>query len=120
MEKQPEKRRLTVYAPASIGNLSVGFDALGLVVGPLWVLFVGIGVYALGLLVNDRFARRAETRLQGNDGRRPGSATRKSLRSTEPRTTNVRLILPFCLPNGRSNTFWAKGMIRLQPYRGNL
>ncbi|NNJ65342.1 MAG: homoserine kinase [Xanthomonadales bacterium] len=35
MEKPSEKRRLTVYAPASIGNLSVGFDALGLALAPM-------------------------------------------------------------------------------------
>ena len=28
--RKPGSRSLTVYAPASIGNLSVGFDALGL------------------------------------------------------------------------------------------
>ena len=34
-EKTPKKRKLTVYAPASSGNLSVGFDALGLALAPV-------------------------------------------------------------------------------------
>jgi homoserine kinase len=33
--RKPGSRSLTVYAPASIGNLSVGFDALGLALAPL-------------------------------------------------------------------------------------
>jgi homoserine kinase len=33
--EQPNKSMLTVYAPASIGNLSVGFDALGLALAPM-------------------------------------------------------------------------------------
>lgn len=32
---KPHGRALTVYAPASIGNVSVGFDALGLALAPL-------------------------------------------------------------------------------------
>jgi len=32
---QPKPTSLTVYAPASIGNLSVGFDALGLALAPM-------------------------------------------------------------------------------------
>jgi len=32
---KPGSRSLTVYAPASIGNVSVGFDALGLALAPL-------------------------------------------------------------------------------------
>lgn len=32
---KPGNRSLTVYAPASIGNVSVGFDALGLALAPL-------------------------------------------------------------------------------------
>ena len=34
-EDQARKPALTVYAPASIGNLSVGFDALGLALAPM-------------------------------------------------------------------------------------
>jgi homoserine kinase len=33
--RKPHSRSLTVYAPASIGNVSVGFDALGLALAPL-------------------------------------------------------------------------------------
>ena len=33
--EQVNKQALTVYAPASIGNLSVGFDALGLALAPM-------------------------------------------------------------------------------------
>jgi homoserine kinase len=33
--RKPGSRSLTVYAPASIGNLSVGFDALGLALAPV-------------------------------------------------------------------------------------
>jgi homoserine kinase len=33
--RNPGSRSLTVYAPASIGNVSVGFDALGLALAPL-------------------------------------------------------------------------------------
>jgi len=33
--RKPGSRSLTVYAPASIGNLSVGFDALGLALAPM-------------------------------------------------------------------------------------
>ena len=33
--RKPNSRSLTVYAPASIGNVSVGFDALGLALAPL-------------------------------------------------------------------------------------
>lgn len=33
--RKSDTRSLTVYAPASIGNLSVGFDALGLALAPL-------------------------------------------------------------------------------------
>jgi homoserine kinase len=33
--RKPGSRSLTVYAPASIGNVSVGFDALGLALAPL-------------------------------------------------------------------------------------
>ena len=32
--RKPNSRSLTVYAPASIGNVSVGFDALGLALAP--------------------------------------------------------------------------------------
>ncbi|MDT8321861.1 MAG: hypothetical protein RQ826_15170, partial [Xanthomonadales bacterium] len=33
--RKPGKYPLTVFAPASIGNLSVGFDALGLALAPI-------------------------------------------------------------------------------------
>lgn len=33
--RKPNSRSLTVYAPASIGNVSVGFDSLGLALAPL-------------------------------------------------------------------------------------
>jgi homoserine kinase len=33
--RKPNSRSLTVYAPASIGNVSVGFDALGLALAPV-------------------------------------------------------------------------------------
>ncbi|MGD8346519.1 MAG: homoserine kinase [Lysobacterales bacterium] len=35
MSQQTEKKKLSVYAPASIGNMSVGFDALGLALAPI-------------------------------------------------------------------------------------
>jgi len=35
MSQQNEKKKLSVYAPASIGNMSVGFDALGLALAPI-------------------------------------------------------------------------------------
>jgi homoserine kinase len=35
MKQEPTMREIRVFAPASIGNLSVGFDALGLALSPL-------------------------------------------------------------------------------------